>query len=810
MNRSINKLDFKRKGHSIMTSVNTNYLERIKRLKERVLSSKPEIDLENALILTEGFKEAEGEPLVIRKAHAFAKQCREKSIFINDDELIVGSIGRKLRGSIFSPDTCWSVLDKEMETISTRKFDPFIFREEDKKAFKEKILPYWRGRSILEQWEKQIPEDTRRLRDNGVIYIDRRVVRGPGEATAGYEWLINTGIRGILEVIKERKARLDLTVPGDYKKDYYLRSLLIVGEGIITLANRYADLAEQMAINERDVRRAKELRTIAKVCRRVPEYPATNFHEALQSLYFYHSYILMEQNAPSYNPGRMDQYLYPYFKTDIESGNMNKDQAQELLDCLWIKFNEASLFQDAETAKYSAGYSLFQNVCVGGINEYGEDAVNDLSYHIIQATMDVQLPQPSLSVRYNMAKNPDSFLRKVVDLIKLGTGFPAFHNDEVGIKMMLNKGIPLKEAYDWNPCGCVETNLAGRLRQFTDAIEINLGSMVELAINNGICRKSGELVGEQVGNCESFINYEDFEEAVKKQIAFMVRVAVKGNHVIDEIGLDRPCPVLSLTFKECIENASDYDWGGAKYTRGNGVILVGIADLINSLVAVRKLVYEDKTVSMKELTNALAANFKGYEDILRKCLDAPKYGNDDFEADELVGRIFSFIADEIEKYDSRYGHMSPGILPVTSNTPFGMEVGALPSGRLSGKPLADGISPTGGTDMNGISAVLKSVAHLPHGRFVQGTLLNQKIEPEFLNTEHGILAMMNLLKSMCSLGVYHIQFNVIDEETLRRAQKNPENYRGLLVRVAGYTAYFTELTREIQDDIISRTTQGRI
>lgn len=781
------------------------YLERIARLKERVLSTKPEMDLENARLLTAGFHEAEGEPLVIRKARAFRKQCQQKTVTIWDDELIVGCPGSKIRGGILCADSCWSVLDRELETISTRKYDPFYLRPEDKEIFEQEIKPYWRGRSNYEEWLAQIPDSTRSLRDHGVVYIDRKAVRGWGETTAGYEWLIKDGLTGIVKTIEEERLKLDITRPGDYERDYYLQSLLIVAAGIATLAERYALEAERLAGLENDSRRREELLQIAATCHHVPQQPARTFREALQSLYFYQISIFMEQNAASYNPGRMDQYLWPYFKADLDTGKITNEEAQELLDCLWVKFSEPCLFQDALTAEFAAGYPMFQNVCVGGVDDTGKDAVNDLSYLILQATMDVQLYQPSLSVRYSMAKNPNLFLRKIVELISLGTGFPAFHNDDLGIVMLMNKGIPLKEAYNWNPCGCVETNLEGRLRQYTALADINLGSMVEFALSDGKNRKSGLFISARTGEPTTFNTYERFLDAVKAQIAYATRAVVAGSHVIDEIGFNRPVPALSLTFRDCIEKGLDYAWGGAKYNTGNGIIMIGVADLVNSIAAVRHLVYNTGQVQMGELVKALDLDFIGYDDLRKLCLDAPKYGNNDPLTDQIAGEIFTFIADEIEKYSSKFGKMTPGILPVSGNTPFGLEVGALPSGRKAWQPLADGVSPSGGTDFNGPTAVLSSVANIPHGRFVQGTLLNMKIEPAMFNTENGVTQLMAVLKSMCSLGVYHVQFNVIDQETLLKAQKEPDKYKGLLVRVAGYTAYFTELGKDVQDEIIGRT-----
>lgn len=787
-----------------------SYMERVNRLKERVINTRPEMDLENARILTQSFMETDGEPLVVQKSKAFKKQCQEKTIIIYDDELIVGCSGSKIRAGILCADTCWSILNDEIDTISTRKYDPFYLRDDDRKIFESIIRPYWKGRSNYEAWLKQIPDDTKVLRDNGVVYINRKAVRGWGETTAGYEWILHEGTKGIKKIIQERKDKLDVTIPGDYEKDYYLKAMLISAEGIEILAKRYSDEAIRLAELEKNDKRKKELLEISAICKYVPENPARTFKEALQSLYFYQICIFMEQNAASYNPGRMDQYMYPFYKTDLENGHITQNEAQELLDCLWVKFSEPCLFQDAVTAEFAAGYPMFQNVCVGGVDSTGRNAVNELSYMILQATMDVQLYQPSLSVRYSLAKNPNEFLRKVVELIRLGTGFPAFHNDDIGIRMLMNKGIPLREALNWNPCGCVETNLEGRLRHYTALADINLGSIVEFAMLDGMNRKSGKYISERTGNPENFETFEEFFNTVKKQLSYAVRAVVKGSHVIDEVCMNRPVPALSLTFKECIENAKDYAWGGAKYNTGNGIILIGVADLINSVAAIKSVVYDKGKATMKQIIEALDNDFNGYDSIKKLCIEAPKYGNDISVADDLAAELFTFIADEIEKYSSKFGRMTPGILPVSGNTPFGLEVGALPSGRNAWKPLTDGVSPSGGTDFNGPGSVLKSVSHIPHDRFVQGTLLNMKIEPALLSTENGITQLMALLKSMCSLGVFHVQFNVIDHEKLIKAQENPEKYKGLLVRVAGYTAYFVELGKDVQDEIIGRTIQQGI
>lgn len=787
-----------------------SYMGRISRLKERVLNTYPEIDMENAVILTRGFQESEGEAHVVQKAYAFRKQCMEKTIPIWDDELIVGNAGSKQRGGLVCPDDCWSFIDREIDTLNERQYDPFRLKDEDRRLFLDVVKPYWQGRSINEKWEKQMPDVVRTLRNCGVLYIDRKCVRGWGELTADYSLIIREGVEGIEKRIQDVRDTLDLSVKGDFEKMTYLKALSLVADGLRQLGKRHAEKAREMAETETDAKRKQELLDIAKVCDRVPEKPARTFREALQSMYFLHICIFMEHNAPSYNPGCFDQYMWPYYKADLEAGRITEDEAQELLDCLWVKFSEQCLLQDATTARYSAGYPMFQNLCVGGVDENGMDAVNDLSYLVLQATMDVQMYQPSLSVKYNLAQNPDRFLKKVVELMQMGTGFPAFHNDTVGTMMMMNKGVPLKEAYNWNPCGCVETSLAGKQRCYTSYADYNLGSIVEFALNDGKSRKYGCYAGARTGDPRVFETFDKFLDAVKEQIRFVLKAVVEGNLVCTQIVREMECPVASLTFKECIETANDYATGGAKYSMGDGLDAIGVADLINSILAVKELVYDSKRLDMDTLCRALAANFEGYEDVQAMCMRATKYGNDDEAANKMARDMFNYIADYIESFQHPYGHYNGGILPVSGNTPFGMEVGALPSGRRAYVPLGDGISPNQGTDTNGMSAVLKSCSNIPHVRFNQGTLLNQKLDPAFARGEKSIQSLMGYLKSLCAMGIFHVQFNVVDPKVLLDAQEHPEDHSDLLIRVAGYTAYFTELGPETQGDIISRTTQTHI
>lgn len=686
-------------------------MERIEALRKQFLDTRVDMDVYNAKYLTEGFKEYEGKPWILQKANGFRNQCRKKNIYIQDYELLVGGAGFKPRCGILCADSSCSILDRELDTISTRKFDPFYLSEEGKKVFKEEVSDYWKEKCMLDRWRAMAPEDMETLRDNGMIYIDRKAVRGYGETTPGWERLLTLGISGIRKEAQEALEKLDDSHVGDLEKMFFLKSELIVCEGIITIANRHADLAEEMAEECRDEGRRIELLKIADVCRRVPEYPARSFYEALQSVLTYEYAIYMEQNASSYNLGRIDQYLYPYYKADIENGVMTEDDAQELLDCMWIKIAELSLFQDEVTAEFAAGYCTTIQVTPGGIDRFGNDAVNPLSYQVIQATMDVRFAEPNLSVRYNIAKNPDSFLRMAAEGIRMGISMPAVYHDDAGIRMLLNKGVPLSEAWDWNPCGCVETNLSGRMKQYTDMADINMGGIIEMALNDGISRKTGKRVSVSTGDPGSFKTFDDFFEAVKAHIRYFVDVVASGNQLLDYLSMNyRPVPCLSLTYPDCMEKAVDYSMGGAKYNCGGGVITVGQADIINSLAAVRNLVYDEKKITMEQLCQALEANFEGYEDIRKMCMDAPKYGNDDERADWIVGEVFTYVVDQFEKYDTKFGKMTTGMLPVSGNTPIGKWVGALPSGRYAWTPLTDGIGATGGTDTNGPTALLKSSA----------------------------------------------------------------------------------------------------
>ncbi|HET6476869.1 MAG TPA: formate C-acetyltransferase/glycerol dehydratase family glycyl radical enzyme, partial [Thermoleophilia bacterium] len=758
------------------------------------------------------FKETEGEPVVIRRAKGLKRACETKTILIQDDELIVGNAGRRPRTGVLGPEMSAYWFGKEMDTLSTRAQDPYLVDDEQKELFRERIEPYWRGKTVIEHWLTRVPEKTRSLSyETGVIDCEIKTESGPGEIALGYgDILLPKGWGGVRGWAEERLAALDTTDPASDDKRYFLEAVVISCEAMGALARRHAEAARAAAASAAPDR-AAELERVAAACDWVAEKPPRTFHEALQLLWFSQLSLMMELNAPSYSPNRMDQYLYPYYAADVRSGELTPGAAQELLECLWIKLAEQCWILNTNCSQYFAGYTAFQNVTVGGVKADGEDATNDVSYMLLQASMDVRLNQPSLAVRLHR-NCPEEFLLKVCELSRLGTGFPAIHNDEVGIKALLRKGVTTEEARDWCLVGCVEPNLPGKLHQWSDYGHYNFGSAVEFALFNGEHLLSGRTLGLETGDPNGFATFEEFEAAVMAQLAEQIRhIAIQG-HVTEALHRELlPCPLASSLMLDCIDNGADLLRGGARYKRGPGTLGIGLSDGVNSLAAVKKLVYDDKRLTMDELREAIRADFEGYEEIRDLCLGMPKYGNDDDEVDQYVRHFAHLVVAEHEKYPTLTGGtMMPSWYPVSSNVPQGLTVAALPSGRKAKRPLADGVSPNQGTDRLGPTAVLRSVGKFQHEDLDGGTLLNVKFEPQVVAGDDGLQRFAAYLRGFLDLPIYHVQFNVVEEETLRCAQEHPEDYRSLLVRVAGYSAFFVELHKDIQDDIISRTSNARL
>jgi len=783
---------------------------RIERLREQYFKYRPTVCLDRALVSTVVFRETEGEPIVVRRAKALKRYCETKTILIQDDELIIGNAGCEPRRAVICPELSNYWLNKELDTLATRKQDPYQISEEQKETFRSEIYPYWRGKTVIEHWLAQVPADTLQLSNKtGILDCEIKTECGPGEIAIGYSnVLLPKGYGGIRVDAERRLTELDAADPQNIERIQFLHAVVIVCEAMAVLARRHAEAARDLAKGATDVRGA-ELEAVAEVCDWVATEPPRTLHECLQLIWFTQTALFMELNAPSYSPGRVDQYLYPYYRSDREAGRLDQQSAQELIDCLWVKFAEQCWYLNENSAKYYAGYTAFQNLCVGGVTPDGRDAVNELSYMILQASMDARLCQPSISVRLSR-KNPDEFVRKVAALIRLGTGFPAVHSDEVGIKMLLNKGVLPEEARDWCLVGCVEPNLSGKISQWSAVATYNFGSAIEFALADGLHLMTGQHLGVRTGDPREFASFDQFVEAVKIQLAYFIRHASISSGVTELLHQQLlPSPLASCLMLDCVEKGRDLMRGGARYTVGPGTLGIGIADAADSLAVIEQLVYREKRITMDELIEAVADDFEGHEKLLAMVAKkVPKYGNDDDSVDHFVRDLADFVTHEHHKYRTLNGeYLMPSLYPVSSNVPSGEIVSALPFGRRAGKPLADGVSPCQGTDRLGPTAVLRSVSKFNHEDVDGGTLCNLKLDPSLVAGEEGLRRLADFLLAFLDMGQYHVQFNVVDEKTLLAAQANPDEHRSLLVRVAGYSAYFVELYEDIQNDIISRTTQ---
>ena len=782
--------------------------DRVRRLREQYFTIRPAVCTERAAIYTQSYRETEGLHPSLRRAKAFARVCAEKSVTILDDELIVGMPGFQPRSGIFCPEIAWRWLERELDTIASRPQDPYVLSEEQKTLLRDEIFPYWRGRSAQEYYQANLPESTRAIAcETGIIDVEIKSENGPGEFSPGYDnILLKKGFKGIAETARTDLAALDPAQPEAFEEIRFLESVITVCEAAKLFAERYATEAERLAATA-SPKRAAELLMIAAVCRRVPWEPPATFHEALQAVWFSQVMLNLEENAASVSPGRLDYYLYPLLQADIDAGRMTKDDAQELIECLWIKMSGMTWLLNANCAQYFAGYMPFANVNVGGTALDGTDATNDLSYMMVQATMDLRLSQPSLSVFIHEGTPPE-FLRHVCRLISLGTGHPALFNQELTVQMLRDKGISEDDARHYCMGGCVEPGVHGRLSQWSDGGHYNFGAAVQFALDNGRSWVDGRQLGVPTGEPEALATFDDFKEAVRAQLRLFMREIAIANLVAQKAhAAFLPKPLSSSLMAGCVESATDIIHGGARYNAGPAFIGTGIADLADSLAAVKKLVYDDCALTLPELTQILRKDFDGAESVRQMFINrAPKYGNDRDKVDQFAREFTDYAADLLTAYRGNTGgQIINGLYPVTSHIPHGKVVGALPSGRKAWAPLADGCSPYQGYDTSGPTAGMRSVAKIDHGKHTAGTLLNMKLNPELVSDERGLDNLAALIRSFFEMGGFHVQFNVLSGDTLRAAQQDPESYKGLIVRVAGYSAYFGDLCKEIQDDIIART-----
>ena len=827
---------------------------RIQKLVDALYEHMPVIESARAKLITESYKETEGEPIITRRAKAFAHILHNIPIIIRDNELIVGSSTIAPRGCQTFPEFSYEWLEAELDTVATRTADPFEIAEETKAELKE-ADKYWKGKTTSELATSYMAPEAIKAIEHNIFTPGNYFYNGVGHVTVKYWEVLEIGFEGIME---KAQKELDGCSVGDgnyARKSHFLEAVILSCKAVIDYAGRYAKLAQEIAAQTSDPVRKQELFVIAENCSRVPAKGAQNFYEACQSFWFVQQLLQMESSGHSISPGRFDQYMYPYYKKDMEAGTITREFAQELMDCIWVKLNDLNKCRDAASAEGFAGYSLFQNLIAGGQNKEGEDVTNDLSIMCIQASMHVHLPAPSLSVRV-WNGSPHEFLIKAAELTRTGIGLPAYYNDEVIIPALQNRGLSLEDAREYNIIGCVEPQKAGKTEGWHDAAFFNMCRPLELVFSNGMDK--GEMVGIPTGDVTQMKNFDEFFDAYKKQMEYCISLLVNADNAIDVAHAERcPLPFLSCMIDDCLKEGKSVQEGGAVYNF-TGPQGFGIANMADGLFAIRKLVYEDKKVSMKELKEALAWNYdKGLDaqsagdmtEMIMKAMqkagrnvdastaegllktfmgmkpgeqktqrfkeihdmidEVPKFGNDIPEVDYFAREVAYTYSKPLQKYNNpRGGKFQAGLYPVSANVPLGGQTGATPDGRYAHTPVADGVSPSAGKDVKGPTAAATSVSRLDHFIVSNGTLFNQKFHPSALSGREGLEKFVALIRGYFDQKGMHMQFNVVDRQTLLDAQEHPEKYKHLVVRVAGYSALFTTLSRSLQDDIIRRTEQG--
>ena len=781
--------------------------DRIEKIRQNYVNAKPAISCERAFLWTESHKKTEGQHVAIRRAQAFYDTCAGISVHIFEGELIVGVVGEFRKCGILTPEFSWLWVDREMDDFDKRSQDPYVMTDEQRAFVREKIFPYWKGKSLEEAFLARVPEETRKIAvDTGVIDNDSKWRQAVGEITPDYQdVLFVKGFGGIIKEAREKIEALNEAVPEEMDQITFYRSVILTSEGIIRYANRYADEAERMAEKEEDEKRRQELLRIAGNCRRVPEYPPRSFYEAMQFIWFTQIGGILSENPLALNPGRFDQYMYPYYKQDIDAGVIKKKDAQELIDALWLKYSEWVWTISANTADYFAGYNQFQNLTVGGKTREGLNAVNELSYMALKATEEVKTHQPGLSVRIQ-ADCPEEFMAAVTNLVSKGTGFPAIHNDSVGYQMLINAGYEPEDARDWNNCGCVVPHYR-KTGEWTAAVNVNFGSALEYALNEGKSRMTGEQMGLPEKPSREFVSYEEVEKAFYRQFANLCKHSVIATIEAQKLHQEMvPRPFLSSCIESCLETGKDLSQGGAKYNVGPVITGIGLAVASNSLAVIKKLVFEDRETTMEELDRALSADWEGYEELRKKAREVPKYGNDDDYVDEIAIKMANWYYQEIHQYKDVFGSpFNTAFMGISNYIPMGRVLAATPCGRKNGEPSSEGVSPYVGSDKSTPLAAMRSAAKVNQEIHSGGTLLNLRLNHELVATRRGQANLGAMIQAFFALGAFHVQFNTLSSEVLRRAQEKPEDYKDLLVRVAGYSTRFVNLSKSMQDAIIART-----
>ena len=765
----------------------------------------PTISAERAKIITEFYKENLGKyPPPILRALAFKELCEKKEIYIGEDELIVGERGPGPKLVPTYPElTCHSLED--LEILSTREKTRYLVSEEVFRIYEEEIIPFWRGRSLRDKMFSLLPQEWKDAYEAG-IFTEFMEQRAPGH-TAGDGKLFRMGLLDFKEKIAAALSRLDLERdPEAYEKRVELIAMDIAADAMIAYARRHAQAARALAERASDPKRKHELLKIAEVCEWVPAHAPRNFWEALQGYWFYHLGVITELNGwDAFNPGHLDQHLFPFYRQDIESGALTPEEAKELLSCFWIKFNnQPAPPKVGVTAAESGTYNDFVNINLGGLTPDGKDGSNELSYLILEVADELHLLQPQVNLQVSRV-TPDRLLEAACRVVRKGYGYPPMFNADMVVEELLRQGKSIEDAREGGTSGCVETGAFGKEAYILSGY-FNLPKVLEITLNNGWDPRTKKRIGLETGDPRDFGSFDELFSAWERQLRHFIDIKIRGNAIVQGLyAAEMPAPFLSILIDDCIEKGKDYNAGGARYNT-TYIQGVGIGTLTDSLSAIKHHVFEERTFTMGELLEALSSNFEGREPLRQVLLNkTPRYGNDDDRADELMRRAFDAFFQAVEGRPApRGGVYHINMLPTTVHIYFGQVTGATPDGRPAGRPLSEGISPVQGADRAGPTAVIKSVAKMDHAK-TGGTLLNMKFSPQVLEGEEGIKKFARLIRTYFALGGHHVQFNVVSAEVLREAQQKPEEYRGLLVRVAGYTDYFCDLSRALQEEIISRT-----
>ncbi|MBU0639296.1 MAG: glycyl radical protein [Planctomycetes bacterium] len=784
--------------------------ERVARLRARSLAARPSISAERAQLVTQFYAQHHGKHSVpVLRALLFKHLCERKTIYIGEDELIVGERGPEPKATPTYPElTCHS--REDLQVLNEREKTAYAVSPDVLKVYEEQIIPYWTGRSLRERIFEQLPPEWHEAYEAG-IYTEFMEQRAPGHTVADGK-IYRKGMRDFQREIAESMARLDFYGdPQAYQKRAQLKALDIAAEAAIVFAQRHAELALQMAARTTDAARKVELERIADVCRRVPAEAPRDFWEALQMYWFCHLGVITELNGwDAFNPGHLDQHLTPFYEQELAAGPLTRASAKELLSCWWIKFNNhPAPPKVGVTAAESGTYTDFANINIGGLTRAGEDGVSDVSYLLLEIIDEVHTLQPSTNVQISQ-RTPDRFLKAACRVIRRGYGFPSVFNADAVVQELLRQGKRVEDAREGGTSGCVETGAFGKEAYILTGY-FNLVKIFELTLNNGVDPRTGRQLGPRTGDPREFRSFDELFVAWRLQMRHFIDIKIAGNQIIDRMyAACAPAPFLSILIDDCIGKGQDYNDGGARYNTSY-IQGVGIGSLTDSLAAIKTHVFEVGTVSMAELLAALAGDFAGHEKLRQVLLNkSPKYGNDDDGADDLMQAAFEEFFRAVDgRPTAKGGTYHIDMLPTTCHVYFGAVTGATPDGRRAGLPLSEGISPVQGCDRSGPTAVIKSAGKMDHIK-TGGTLLNQKFTPQLLAGEDGLEKLTHLIRAYFRLGGHHIQFNVVDAETLREAQRQPQEHRNLIVRVAGYSDYFVDVGRVLQDEIIARTEQQAV